>query len=389
VSLRRQLPVYSPLSASALVSGAGALFGAGSHRRWVTAWLEETWRTRDPLLTDSGTTALTLAMVAGQREDKRGIALPAYGCYDLVTAAHGAGVPVRWYDLDPGTLGPDWASLETTISKGVGALVVAHYYGVPVDMGRARELARTHSVLLIEDAAQGVGGVLDGLPLGSHGDLGVLSFGRGKGVTGGGGGALLINNGLGRKTLAGFGHSLERGRGALRTLVTTSAQWVLARPAAYAIPSALPFLKLGETVFRSPAPLRDIGAAELGILAGTLGRVEAESEARRRNAAWLIERLGDQVTVPGAGLGTPGYLRLPVMPKESQISQARLARGRELGIMPAYPRVLTTLPGPTATAEPFAGASALVRSLITLPVHSLLTAGDRERLARWFGAGTD
>ena len=42
-----------------------------------------------------------------------------------------------------------------------------------------------------EDAAQEAGATLHGRRLGSFGDLSVLSFGRGKGVTGGGGGALL------------------------------------------------------------------------------------------------------------------------------------------------------------------------------------------------------
>ncbi len=35
-----------------------------------------------------------------------------------------------------------------------------------------------------------------GRPAGAHGALGVLSFGRGKGVTGGKGGALLVNDEL-------------------------------------------------------------------------------------------------------------------------------------------------------------------------------------------------
>ena len=36
------------------------------------------------------------------------IALPAFCCYDLVTALHGAAAHVAFYDIDPATLGPDW-----------------------------------------------------------------------------------------------------------------------------------------------------------------------------------------------------------------------------------------------------------------------------------------
>ena len=35
------------------------------------------------------------------------VALPAFGCFDLATAAVGADVPVLFYDLEPTTLQPD------------------------------------------------------------------------------------------------------------------------------------------------------------------------------------------------------------------------------------------------------------------------------------------
>ena len=384
MSLRRQLPVYSPLSASALFSGAGALFGGGtSSRRQVLQWLEGEWRTREPLLTGTGTMALTLAMMASPEARRRGIALPAYGCYDLVTAALGAGVPVRWYDLDPATLGPDWSSLEGAVTAGAGAIVIAHYYGVPVDLGPVRELAGRHGSLIIEDAAQGIGGSIGDTPLGGLGDMGILSFGRGKGLTGGGGGALLINTAGGQKAFADLSESLPPAGGGIRALVTTTAQWLLARPAAYALPSALPFLKLGETVFREPEPLRDIDSVALGILAKTRHRVAPEAEARRQNAAWFIDRFESRVRVPGSGVGRPGYLRLPVLMGNRERSPINLDAMAAQGVMPGYPRVLNALPGPTSSGEDFRGASELVEQLVTLPVHSLVSEGDRAKICHW------
>jgi dTDP-4-amino-4,6-dideoxygalactose transaminase len=341
--------------------------------------VEAEWHTTDPLLTDSGTTALTLALLAG---GGRGVALPAYGCYDLVTAALGAGMPVRWYDLDPATLGPDPASLARAVEAGVGAVVIAHYYGVPVEMGPVRELARRHGALVIEDAAQGIGGTLEGRPLGAHGDLGVLSFGRGKGLTGGGGGALLVNTPAGKAARAALDRPLEPPGGGARPFFTTAAQWMLARPWAYALPSAIPSLKLGETVFRPPEPLGAMNPVSLSILAATLDRVIPEAEVRRKNAAWLVQWLGPGLRVPGGAAGQPGYLRLPVllgrrMPAEKERS------GRALGIMPGYPRVLNALPGATSSAEEFAGAAALVERLVTVPVHSRVSEQDRAKILDW------
>jgi dTDP-4-amino-4,6-dideoxygalactose transaminase len=95
------------------------------------------------------------------------------------------------YDLDPATLSPDPASLDRAMSAGAAALVVAHLYGFAVDLDLAARAAERTGALLIEDAAQGVGGSYRGVPLGKCGSLSVLSFGRGTGRTGGRGGALL------------------------------------------------------------------------------------------------------------------------------------------------------------------------------------------------------
>src|SRR4029434_8607789 len=111
----------------------------------------------------------------------------AYCCYDLATAADGAGADVLLYDLHPLTLGPDWRSFERTLARGATAAVVAHLYGHPVDLRQAQALADSAGSILIEDAAQGVGARYDGRPLGSFGGMSLLSFGRGKGLTGGGG----------------------------------------------------------------------------------------------------------------------------------------------------------------------------------------------------------
>jgi dTDP-4-amino-4,6-dideoxygalactose transaminase len=322
-------------------------------------------------------------MLAGQTGDRRHIALPAYGCYDLVTAALGANVPVRWYDLDPATLGPDWPSLEAALGAGTGAVVVVHYYGVPVDMDAVGAIARRHDVLVIEDAAQGIGGAFNHLPLGATGDLGVLSFGRGKGLTGGSGGALLVNSPSGRKALAGLERSLDPGRVGLTSLVATAGQWLLARPSVYGLPSSIPALKLGETVFRHPEPLREISRVAPALLLASRRRIGAEGDTRRANADWFKARFGSRVRVPTVGAGVPGYLRLPVLFETGRRTKPGGSGMQALGIKPGYPKVLNSLPFPTASHEIFAGAEELVASLVTVPVHSRISGRDREEILNW------
>src|SRR5207247_2360158 len=87
------------------------------------------------------------------------------------------------------------------------------------------------------------GGGRRGRPLGSLGVVSVLSFGRGKGWTGGRGGALLSRGGAGGNGGNGNGGGGEGGlwREA-GVLALAAAQWAFARPAAYGIPASLPWL---------------------------------------------------------------------------------------------------------------------------------------------------
>ena len=78
--------------------------------------LERRFDATDALLVDSGTTALSLA-VAGAGASGLPVAIPAYSCYDIVTAVVGAGSRVVVYDGDPSTLGPDEASLDRLRSQ--------------------------------------------------------------------------------------------------------------------------------------------------------------------------------------------------------------------------------------------------------------------------------
>ena len=394
--LRRVPPVHSPVTLAAIASGIGALAGAAERTRaTVTAALGERFGSRDLLLTDSGTTALTLALQAGQRRAPGPVALPAYCCYDIATAADGADVPVLLYDLDPATLGPDPDSLRGTLEQGARTVVIAHFYGIPVDLAAVRSLTVRYDALLIEDAAQGAGGAWDGRPLGSLGSLGVLSFGRGKGVTAGRGGALLANDDTGVAALAAVRHRLMPARTSPMEPVALLAQWLLARPSLYAIPASLPFLGLGETVYRRPREARGMSAFALGVLRRTLTLADQEAASRRAHAERLLARVRaagrrlEAVRIPPGGV--PGYLRLPVLARDASRGCLSSGGARHLGIMPGYPATLSELPGfgtrVRSASASFPGARRVVVSLFTLPTHGLLSEHDLRGLERWIAGG--
>lgn len=381
--LRRQLPVYSPIRASALVSALRSAWKSREvNHEFLATYLTQALSARHALLTDSGTSALVLALriLVGRGGT---VALPGYACVDLAAAARYADVRVRVYDIDPTTLSPDLDSVSHVVKQGVAAVVVAHLYGFPADVPGVAELAVAHGASVIEDAAQAAGGTLRGQPLGSFGALTVISFGRGKGITGGSGGALLAIT----PDLAERLESIDRPgptRAGWRDVAVATAQWALGRPALYAIPAAIPGLRLGEMVFHPAHEPRVISSAAAALVRSSLPAAEQEIASRRRNAAVLLAELvngnGLSAIEPVSG-GTSGYLRFPVRDLRDRAAVPRL------GVMRGYPRTLTEQPELRPSLHPNEtppiGATELRRSLFTLPVHSLVTRRDLSQLAAW------
>jgi dTDP-4-amino-4,6-dideoxygalactose transaminase len=381
---RRQLPVYSPVRFGAVARGAGAAIkGDAAQMAPLRQALRDRYSVADVILTDCGTSALVMALrlLAG---DRGRVALPGYSCIDLTAAALRANVSVRLYDVDPATLSADLTSLEHVLREGVDAVAVAHLFGYPMDMSTIAALASHAGATLIDDAAQSAGATLGGALIGRLGNVGVLSFGRGKGTTGGSGGALLVRDqGLvaGAQRLAEQFAAPARGWG---DILKSGFQIALGRPSLYALPLAIPWLRLGEMVYHPAREPASISVAASRMVRDAMAWSDAELGTRRANAARLHSmalsagvRLVE--TAPGA---VPGYLRFPVLvPAGSRRVDA------VLGITAAYPRTLAEQhelqPQLLRNQAPVPGADELRRCLVTLPTHSRLSASDLDQIGRW------
>lgn len=383
--LRPQLAVYSPVSLRAGGRAAGdALRGGADPRALLLDSLLRDYAAESGALCGSGTQALQLALrEAKRRAGDAPVALPAFTCYDIASAAVGAGVRVALYDVDPDTLAPQPASLERVLAAGACAVVAGPLYGVPLEWEALRELADRHGALLIEDAAQGHGASWRGRPLGSLGDLAVLSFGRGKGWTGGRGGALLARGGAAAPAALPVPSPADEAK----TAVLVAAQWLLGRPEVYGVPASIPGLGLGETVYHDPSAPAGITRAAAALLRHAREGSRQEAAARRANAAALLARLpagGALRTVLVPQHGEAGWLRLPVRLPRGMGGLASPARARRLGVAGSYPTTLVALAqlrpllaGPEAR---WPGAETLVRELVTLPTHSRVTPAEREEI---------
>lgn len=384
---RWQAPVLSPISSRAIVRGLRAVFAghAGDVDAAIAAICDR-YSAADVLLTDSGTSALVLAL---RKLVPRGgtVALPAYACIDLTTAAQGAGVRVRLYDIEPATLSPDLESVRRVMRRGVDAVVVAHLYGYPADVFGVQKIAAEYGVHVIEDSAQGAGGSLCGRRLGALGDVAVLSFGRGKGMTAGSGGALLVKTpelsewlGSVRAEIGGAA------RGGLE-LITLAAQYVLSHPQIYRLPASIPGLRLGEMVYHPPAEPRPMASAPSAVLLTALKLDPTEVERRRGRAKDLLEGIqgaGYVEPVRPVASGEAGYLRFAVL--DARGSKSPIPT---MGVVRGYPMTLdehTQLrPLLHAGERAESGAAMLRKTLFTLPTHSRLSGDDVIQLKMWLG----
>ena len=385
MSWRYLPPVHSPVTPAGLLAALRALLTGGDRtRRELEAALLGDLNAGRVVLTDSGTTALALAMRSAMEATGRShIALPGYGCYDLVTALNATGAGVVLYDVDPATLGPDWESFGAALATAPAAVVVVHLYGLPVDLDRVRTMADQAAVPVIEDAAQGAGGQWKDRPLGSLGDLSVLSFGRGKGITGGSGGALLVS-----RLWQGTVEAPAGSRRGFRDLILLLAQASMARPAIYRIPASLPFLRLGETVYHEPWPARPIsGVAAAAALVAWRGRTR--DAGQRAGVAESVGRLLPRHLPTRVDSGTPGWLRYPIVLDGHATDPAGAGNGAEVGLMPGYPVPLRSLPSLPTPLSPVAtpAADRLARALWTLPTHRWVGVEDLKRLGHLARSG--
>src|SRR6185437_401036 len=96
-------------------------------------------------------------------------------------------------DVLPDTWCIDPEKAEAAITERTKAILVVHLYGNVVEMDKILALAKKYNLVVIEDAAEGLGSEYKGRKAGSMGDAGVFSFHGTKTVSTGEGGMIVTN----------------------------------------------------------------------------------------------------------------------------------------------------------------------------------------------------
>jgi len=146
------------------------------------------------LLTHSGTHALELAAVLAALGPGDEVVMPSLTYSSTAAAVVALGAVPVFADIRADTRNLDETLIEAAITPRTRAVLPVHYAGVACDMSVIQRIATRHRLLIIEDSAQAVMARYKGQILGTFGRVGVLSFGSQKNVSGGTGGALLVND---------------------------------------------------------------------------------------------------------------------------------------------------------------------------------------------------
>lgn len=168
--------------------------GDGEFTAKCNAWLENKTNTKKALLTTSCTHATELAAILAGIEPGDEVIMPSYTFVSTADAFVLRGAKAVFVDIRPDTMNIDETKIEEAITDKTKAIVPVHYAGVGCEMDTIMEIAKKHSLMVIEDAAQGIMSTYKGKALGTFGEFGCFSFHETKNFSMGEGGALLIRD---------------------------------------------------------------------------------------------------------------------------------------------------------------------------------------------------
>ncbi|MGE6242250.1 lipopolysaccharide biosynthesis protein RfbH [Ectopseudomonas guguanensis] len=217
-------------------------------------------------------------------------------------------VPV-FVDIELGTYNIDPTLVEAAIGPRTKAIMLAHTLGNPFNLKVIRELCDRYGLWLIEDCCDALGSTYEGRQVGSFGDLGTLSFYPAHHITMGEGGAVFTDSPLLKRIVESFrdwGRDCYCAPGEDNTCGKRFCWQLGELPEGY--DHKYTYSHLGYNL-----KITDMQAA---CALAQMDRLDDFINARKRNFAWLSERLAgcaEQLILPRATPGSdPSWFGFPL-----------------------------------------------------------------------------
>lgn len=298
--------------------------------------------------TSSGTSALEVGLRAAGIGAGDEVITSTFTFFATVEAIANVGATPVLVDVEADTALMAVDVVGAAIGERTAAVVAVHLYGQPVDLPGFRKLADRHGLLLVEDAAQAHGATVDGMQVGSVGDLATFSFFPGKNLGAlGDAGAITTND----------SQIAERTR-LLRNHGRTN--------------------KYEHEIVGTNARMDTLQAAVLDV---KLRHLDAWTQLRRGHAAAYDEALADVAGIEPimvvSGRESSHHL-YTVRAEDRDALKERLA-DRDIATAVHYPMPLHRQP---ALAQQFShldlpNAQLLAESVLSIPVYPELSRSDR------------
>ena len=142
----------------------------------------------------NGTAALDIAIKTLNLKKGDEIIVPNFTIISCLNEIIREGIKPIFIDADPNTFNIDSDQIESKITKKTKAILIAHIYGLPVNLDKIITLKNKYKLKLIEDCAEQLGQTYKKKPIGSFGDISTFSFYANKHITTGEGGMIVTNN---------------------------------------------------------------------------------------------------------------------------------------------------------------------------------------------------
>jgi dTDP-4-amino-4,6-dideoxygalactose transaminase len=147
---------------------------------------------RPTVALNSGTSALHLMMLALGIGPGDEVIVPSFTFAATANSVALTGATPVFADVELDTYSLDPDDVKRKITSKTRAIMPVHLYGHPANMKQLEAIAKKHSLLLLEDAAQAHLASDQGIPVGAWGAAAAFSFYPTKNVTAGEGGTVAL-----------------------------------------------------------------------------------------------------------------------------------------------------------------------------------------------------